>query len=115
VWNGTLDQGKADGDSSLGRDVTLAITGLEPGTYLFRHRRLDHDHSNIHGLWQSFGDDDWPDDFGWDRLRERDYLEDFEPPRSIEIGPDGTFELVFDLPMPGMSLIELDRGALPAH
>ena len=115
VWNGTLDQGKADGDFSLGRNVTLALTELEPGTYLFRHRRLDHDHSNIHGLWQSFGDDDWPDDFGWDRLRERDYLEDFEPPRSIEIGQDGMFEFVFDLPMPGMSLIELDRGALPAH
>jgi xylan 1,4-beta-xylosidase len=115
IWNGTIDQSKTEGDPALGRDVTLTITGIEPGTCLLRHRRLDHDHSNIVGLWQSFGDDDWPDDFGWDRLRERDYLEDLEPPSSLEVGPDGTAELAFHLPMPGISLIELDGRALPAH
>ena len=115
VWNGTLDQGKTDGDAGLSRDVTLSIGGLEPGTYLLRHRRLDADHSNIYGLWQEFGDDDWPDDFGWERLKERDYLEDFEPPASIEVGPDGRAGLDFPLPMPGISLIELERSALPAH
>ena len=115
VWNGTLDQGKTDGDPGLGRDVALSIGGLEPGTYLLRHRRLDTDHSNIYGLWQEFGDDDWPDDFGWERLKERDYLEDFEPPASLEVGPDGQASLDFPLPMPGISLIELERSALPAH
>ena len=93
----------------------MSIGGLEPGTYLLRHRRLDTDHSNIYGLWQEFGDDDWPDDFGWERLKERDYLEDFEPPGSIEVGLDGHAELDFPLPMPGISLIELERSALPAH
>jgi xylan 1,4-beta-xylosidase len=115
LWNGTLDQGKAEGDAALRREIALTITGLDPGPYLFRHRRLDLDHSNIHGLWETFGGDDWPDDFGWDRLRERDYLEDLEPPASIEVGHGGTVKLTFDLPMPGMSLIELDRGAFPSH
>jgi xylan 1,4-beta-xylosidase len=115
VWNGTLDQGKTDGDPELGRDVELTIAGIDPGTHLLRHRRLDLDHSNIHGLWQSFGDDDWPDDFGWERLRERDYLEDLEPPASIDVGADGEVHLAFHLPMPGISLIELEHAALPAH
>jgi xylan 1,4-beta-xylosidase len=115
LWNGTIDQGKSDDLARLGREVSLTVVGLEPGTHLLRHRRLDLEHSNIHALWQEFGDDDWPDDFGWERLRERDYLEDLVSPSSIEVGPDGEADLAFSLPMPSMSLIELERTARPLH
>jgi len=115
LWNGTLDRSKAGGDASLGRDVGLAVEGLAPGSYHVRHRRVDREHSNIHGLWQGFGDDDWPDDFGWERLRERDRLEDLEPPASVDVGQDGRAQLEFHLPMPGVSLVELDRRGIPGH
>ncbi len=115
LWNGTQDRTKGGGDPRLDRDVSLTVKGLRPGWYQLRHRRVDLDHSNIHAHWASFGDDDWPDDFGWERLREVDHLEDLEPPGSIEVGPDGLARLEFQLPMPAVSLIELERSALPMH
>ena len=115
LWNGTLDQGRTEGDAQLDRDIALCVSSLEPGTYLLRHRRLDLEHSNIHGFWQTFGDDDWPDDFGWERLRERDHLEDLVSPESVEVGADGEADLAFKLPMPGISLVELERTVIPAH
>ena len=115
TWNGTLDPSKAGGDPALDRDVVLAIDGLVPGRYHLRHRRVDADHSNIHGVWQRFGDDAWPDDFGWERLREADHLEDLEPPTSIDVGNDGLVRLRFDLPMPSVSLVELEHSELAMH
>jgi xylan 1,4-beta-xylosidase len=116
AWNGTIDQARSTTDATdLGRELELSVVGLTPGTYHLRHRRVDRDHSNIHALWETFGDDAWPDDFGWERLHERDRLEDLEPPGSVEVGADGTLELGFHLPMPSVSLIELDRRALPPH
>jgi xylan 1,4-beta-xylosidase len=116
VWNGTVDPARATTDvTDLGRSVELSVEGLEPGGYHLRHRRVDRDHSNIHGLWETFGDDDWPDDYGWERLHERDRLEDLEPPESVEVGADGRLDLAFELPMPSVSLVELDRRPLPSH
>ena len=115
TWNGTLDPSRSGGDPALDRDVVLAIEGLVPGRYHLRHRRVDADHSNIHGVWQRFGDDAWPDDLGWERLREADHLEDLEPPSSIDVGNDGLVRLRFDLPMPSVSLVELERSELAMH
>jgi xylan 1,4-beta-xylosidase len=115
VWNGTRDVSKGYGDSQLSRAISLRCSGLLPGTYHLRHRRVDADHSNIHGVWQRFGDDAWPDDFGWERLREANHLEDLEPSRSLEVGEDGALLLEFELPMPGVSLLELEPTALPMH
>ena len=112
VWNGTLDRSKADGDLSLERRIDLAVEGLDRGPYRMRHRRLDLDHTNIRSVWQSFGDDLWPDDFGWERLRERDFLEDLEPP-SVLTPEHGIARIAFDLPMPAISLIELDPAMQP--
>jgi len=50
---------------------------------------------------------DWPDPVGWARLREADHLDRLEPFREVA-AEDGRIELSFDLPMPSMSLIELD-------
>lgn len=48
----------------------------------------------------------WPDEEGWVRLAVRDHPEDLEPKRSVS-ATDGLLEVVFDLPMPSVSLVEL--------
>jgi xylan 1,4-beta-xylosidase len=104
LWNGTIDQSKADGDKLLDRAIELTVDGLGPGAVGVRHRRVDADHSNIAAHWDG---GDWPDATGWDRLRAADRLEDLEPERQVSIGQDGRLSLGFDLPMPSMSLIEI--------
>jgi xylan 1,4-beta-xylosidase len=107
VWNGTLDQSKAEGDVQLGRWVRLAVRGLPAGrSFDLRHHRVDDDHSNIVRTWDLLGKPEWPDEDGWARLRAVNRLEALDPPRRVT--PDGgSIELEFDLPMPAMSLIEL--------
>jgi xylan 1,4-beta-xylosidase len=106
VWNGTLEQSKAAGSRALGRSVTLAVEGLRTGAYELRHHRVDARHSNIRRTWARLGRPDWPDEAGWTRLRAADRLEALEPPRRVR-PHRGVLELAFDLPMPGMSLVEL--------
>jgi xylan 1,4-beta-xylosidase len=104
VWNGTIDQSKSGGDPLLDRDVRLRIEGLKPGEVVVRHRRIDATHSNIARHWDG---GDWPDEAGWDRLRQLDGLEELEPERQARVGEDGRLTLEFALPMPGVSLIEV--------
>jgi len=106
AWNGTLDQSKAYGDEALDRRVSLEVAGLRSATYELRHHRVDARHSNIIRTWEELGRPDWPDDAGWSRLHEADRLEALEPPR--EVHPEqGRLQVEFELPMPGMSLVEL--------
>ncbi|HEX6076345.1 MAG TPA: xylan 1,4-beta-xylosidase [Micromonosporaceae bacterium] len=106
VWNGTLDQSKADGAPILDRDVTLRISGLTSRRYRMRHLRVDHDHSNIQAAWQRLGGGAWPDNGQWAALRAADRFESYEPDRPVE--PDGGLvEHRFPLPMPGVTLLEL--------
>jgi xylan 1,4-beta-xylosidase len=109
VWNGTLDQSKADGDGDLDRTIRIEVRGLPPGGYELRHHRVDAGHSNIIRTWELLGRPDWPDDAGWTRLRAADRLEALQPPRQVSVD-HGLLELEFDLPMPAMSLVELVPG-----
>jgi xylan 1,4-beta-xylosidase len=104
LWNGTIDQSKADGDALLDRAIELSVEGVGAGTVRVRHRRVDADYSNIAAHWDG---GDWPDATGWDRLRAADRLEDLEPEHEASIGQDGRLSLNFDLPMPSISLIEI--------
>jgi xylan 1,4-beta-xylosidase len=107
VWNGTLDQSKAEGDVQLGRWVRLAVRGLPAGrSFELRHFRVDDDHSSIVRTWEIIGKPAWPDEDGWARLRAVNRLEALDPPRRVA-AEGGSIELEFDLPMPAMSLIEL--------
>ncbi|HSL32586.1 MAG TPA: hypothetical protein VK871_02995, partial [Candidatus Limnocylindrales bacterium] len=107
VWNGTLDQSKAEGDVQLARSVRLAVRGLPAGSsFELRHHRLDDDHSNIVRTWDILGKPQWPDEGGWARLRAVNRLEALDPPRRVA-ADGGSIELEFDLPMPAMSLVEL--------
>jgi xylan 1,4-beta-xylosidase len=108
AWNGTVDVTKAAGDPLLARRLTLGIEGLPGTAYAVRHRGLDVEHSNLVRAWNEIGGGaDWPDDAQWDALAARDVLEDLEPTRTHAVDA-GTLRLSLDLPMPAISLLELE-------
>jgi xylan 1,4-beta-xylosidase len=107
VWNGTLDQTKADGDPLLDRIVRLTVRGLPAGRVSVRHRRIDATHSNIARDWDG---GDWPDEAGWQRLHAADVLDELEPERSVVVAGDGRLEVELGLPMPSVSLVEVGAG-----
>jgi xylan 1,4-beta-xylosidase len=107
IWNGTVDVSKVGGDPLLDRSIDLRLRGLRSVRYRLRHRRLDERHSNLVAAWRRLARGrDWPDDSDWRHLRASNQLEELEPSRDIAV-EDGTLELAFELPMPGISLIEL--------
>jgi xylan 1,4-beta-xylosidase len=108
VWNGTLDQSKAGGDPLLDRRVRLAVDGLSGTRYDLRHWRIDSAHSAVGTAWGRIGAGrDWPDEAGWAALRAADRLDALHEPRQVE-ATGGRFELDVELPMPSVSLVELD-------
>jgi xylan 1,4-beta-xylosidase len=107
LWNGTLDQSKADGDARLDRSVSMAVGGLGRGRYAVRHFRVDDGHSNVARRWAELGGGDWPDEAGWAELGRGDRLEPLEPDLAVEVDASGRIELAFDLPMPAISFVEL--------
>jgi xylan 1,4-beta-xylosidase len=106
VWNGTLDQSKGASVRALGRAITLEVEGLRSRAFELRHYRVDARHSNIVRTWKRLGRPDWPDDAGWVHLRSADHLETLGRPRRVR-ADRGRLELEFNLPMPGISLVEL--------
>lgn len=114
VWNSTLDQSRIGGDDLLARDVTVTVTGLAPGSYTVAHWRVDEQHSNVFAAWRELGgaDRDWPTGSEWDVLRTSDALAELEPARHGEVGADGTTEVSFVLPQPGISYLSI--AAVPA-
>jgi len=106
MWNGTLDQGKVDGDRLLDRQVTVRVRGLAPGRYRHTLYRVDAGHGNIVAEWRELGAPDWPDPEGWRALHAADRLDPAEPPRELP-APSGELELELGLPMPGVALVTL--------
>ncbi|MGH8825568.1 MAG: GH39 family glycosyl hydrolase [Jiangellaceae bacterium] len=107
VWNGTLDQTKAGGDSALERTVRISVSGLADGSYRLSHHRVDAERSNVSGAWARIGGGAaWPDERQWAELRAADRLEDLHPPETVQ-PVDGSVVVEFDLPMPGISFLEL--------
>ncbi|CAN5746262.1 hypothetical protein BH24ACT5_BH24ACT5_00650 [soil metagenome] len=108
VWNGTVDVSKAEGDQPmLHRQVELTVADLAAPGYRVRHRRLDERHSNINATWTRIGAGrPWPDEMAWQTLAAEDHLADLDP--VTEKRPEaGYLTLQFELPMPGVSLIQL--------
>ncbi|MFC4117620.1 GH39 family glycosyl hydrolase [Nonomuraea zeae] len=103
IWNGTLDQAQAGGAPELARTVTLTLDGLD-GEHTLTHHRIDHDHSNVEAAWQEMGGGDWPSGEQWDRLRAAATLAEAAPAAKVR---GATVTLSFELPMPGVSFIEL--------
>ena len=108
VWNGTVDVTKSTGDPLLDRRVTLSVAGLDRPSYSLRHRRLDEDHSNINRAWGEIAAGrPWPSDDEWRDLAVGNPLADYEERRDLS-PTDGVVTVEFGLPMPAMSLLELD-------
>jgi xylan 1,4-beta-xylosidase len=110
LWSLTLDQTKASGSPALARDVSVAVTGLTPGsTYTLRHDRVDDAHSDIATVWGRMREDDqaWPTDDQWAALREADRLEQLEPDRSVTADEAGHVTVEFPMPMPAMGQLTL--------
>jgi len=108
AWNVTLDQGKIAGDPLLARRVRLRVS-VPPGTaYTVRHYRIDDGHSNIVPAWERMRDGAaWPSQEQWAELAELNTLDELAPPGPAAAGRDGHLEFSFDLPMPGVSYLEL--------
>nr|WP_157554588.1 xylan 1,4-beta-xylosidase [Herbidospora sakaeratensis] len=102
LWNGTLNQAKADGDPDLSRTVTVTVDDLGEGDHTVTHHRIDERHSNIRAHWH--GTTDWPTDAEWEALRAADVLEELTPPVTTS---GSTIRVAFDLPMPGVSYLEI--------
>jgi xylan 1,4-beta-xylosidase len=108
AWNVTLDQSKIGGDPRLDRRVWIRVP-VPPGTgFTARHYRIDAGHSNIAPAWERMRRDAlWPSPGQWAELRERNTLDELGPPERVATGGDGVLEFGFDLPMPGVSGLEL--------
>ncbi len=110
AWNMTLDQTKAAGSDPLSRDVTVSVSGLQPGSsYALTHERVDASHSNVATVWGRLRSEGqaWPTEEQWAQLREADRLEALEEPRPVVADADGNVELACALPMPSMSFLHL--------
>jgi xylan 1,4-beta-xylosidase len=109
VCNAAIDHAKATPDLLLVRRVELRLGGLPDSGQRHRlaHYRVDEEHSNIGRIWETMAAGrDWPTDGQWAELHARDVLEQAEPARKLAT-EGGALELAFDLPLPGISLLEL--------
>ena len=88
--------------------VSLAIEGLPfSGPATVRHWRIDGQHSNAYAEWRRQGSPEDPSPAQLERLRARQGLEPYGSPTTHEEGPAGTVRLRFDLPLFGVSLLEV--------
>jgi xylan 1,4-beta-xylosidase len=108
AWNVTLDQSKIGGDPRLDRRVRILVSVPPGAAYTVRHHRIDARHSNIVPAWERMrGGAAWPSPEQWAALGELNTLEELDPPQQVAAGGDGVLEFAFDLPMPGVSGLEL--------
>ncbi len=108
VTNATYDQSKALGSTVLSRRVELEVRGLRPcRRYRVSHARVDNDHAGAFGEWRRLGSPRAPTDDQLAKIRAADHLEDLVPPIDVFADSGGAIHSSFDLPMPGLSLLEL--------
>ncbi len=106
LTNAARELSQAQGKPDLDREITLSVTGLASGgRYHVRHYRVDNTHTNIYAEWVSLGKPDWPQPVILAELRNRDRLALYDEDKEVVAGSDGTLELQFPLPMPGLSLL----------
>ncbi|HTX27552.1 MAG TPA: hypothetical protein VME19_11095 [Streptosporangiaceae bacterium] len=107
AWNGTLDQGKIDGDPDLDRQVRLRVQVAPGSSYTVSHFRVDAGHSNIVPAWERMSRGaSWPSEEQWTALGELNTLDELVPPEA-HAASGGILEFAFALPMPGVSYLEL--------
>ena len=108
AWNVTLDQSKIAGAPLLDRTIRLRVSVPPGAAYTVRHYRIDEGHSNVVPAWDRMQRGaPWPSEEQWAELRELNTLDELGPAARVTADEDGVLELGFDLPMPGVSGLEL--------
>jgi xylan 1,4-beta-xylosidase len=103
LWNHTLDQGKAMGDPTLARTVSIRLDGVAHGATA-TITRLDADHGDVSTLADRLGVGDWPTDDQWEQLREADTLTSERVPLQED---EAGVLLEIALPQPAAVLVEV--------
>jgi xylan 1,4-beta-xylosidase len=107
VWRHQDDQHHPDAELSA---VDLRIAGIpyERGEVRVRHWRIDAAHSNAHTVWKALGGPDYPGPEEVAAIRARQGLERLEPDRRERVD-NAALALRLTLPLPAVSLVELER------
>jgi xylan 1,4-beta-xylosidase len=106
VWRHGDDQYRR---SSEPVDVDLRLTGRPAGRRDVRvvHWRIDAGHGNAHTTWQALGSPDYPSPEEVAAIKASQGMERLEPDR-VERVEDGTLALRLRLPLPAVSLLEME-------
>jgi xylan 1,4-beta-xylosidase len=108
VWRHADDQYATDAHDA---DVTLRVERLAVrGDVRVQHTRIDAGHSNSHAVWRALGAPQDPSAAQLRAIEERQGLERFEPDRIMKV-QDGALLLRLALPLPSVSLIEIQPAS----
>jgi xylan 1,4-beta-xylosidase len=111
VWRHADDQYARD---TRDAEVTLQLERLPfAGQVWVHHWRIDARHSNSHAAWRAQGSPQDPSEAQLRAIVERQGLERAEPERA-DVVRDGALTLRLALPLPSVSLIEIQPAALSA-
>jgi xylan 1,4-beta-xylosidase len=72
-----------------------------------KHWRIDADHSNAYTEWVKLGRPEGPDEAQLAQLRKSQQLALLEQPSTVTVEQAGSLNISFELPLHGMSLVEL--------
>ncbi|MCC7368688.1 MAG: glycoside hydrolase [Chloroflexi bacterium] len=105
VWH-HADRWRETGTATV--DLTLSGIAFAGETAMLRHWRIDGEHSNAHGEWVRLGKPEDPTPVQLERLTSRMGLEQLSPPAAVPV-VNGQVTVRFELPLHGVSLLELRR------
>ncbi|KJD34416.1 beta-xylosidase [Tamlana nanhaiensis] len=86
--------------------INLQINNIESKKVLMNHYRVDQNHSNSYTVWKSMGSPQNPTEKQIQQLEKSGQLQLLNSPEWREIS-NGKLDLKFDLPIQGISLIQL--------
>ena len=103
LWN-YQDLDRTDSSAA----VKLMVAGLPKNAHrvLLRHYRIDGEHSNSYSAWKQMGSPQKPSREQFAKLEAAGQLQLLESPRYLDNKTGGT-ELNFNLPLQGISLVQL--------
>jgi len=103
VWN-YADQDRTDSSSPI--DLTVSGLPKNAKRILLRHYRVDGDNSNSYTVWKKMGSPQQPTAEQFAQLEAAGQLGLLESPRYLDC-KDGSAEMKFNLPLQGISLVQL--------
>jgi xylan 1,4-beta-xylosidase len=105
VWRHSDDQHQISGTDT---PVRVSLRGLEPSRYRVTQVRIDAHHSNAHTIWEELGSPQVPTVEEKALIHAREGLETYAPPMVFEVQADGCLELTTALPLPAVSLFQVE-------